>query len=117
MTNHINDDRVGDTTAACRALRLSLAEANKAALAAAADTATARMVLRLAVDQHDREVRALKRVIAGLFSAITAQAQDLERLAAAVVAREYAESASDKASERTDDDEWLMPGGLPRGVR
>lgn len=98
-------------------MRAELIEANKAALAAAADTAMARQVLRMAVDQHDREVKALKRVIAGLFSTITMQAQDMERLAAAAVAREYAAPASDKAPERDDDDDWFMPGGLPRGVR
>lgn len=117
MTNHVKHDRVGDTTDAVRALRLSLAEANKAALAAAADTATARMVLRMAVDQHDREVKELKRVIAGLFSTITAQAQDMERIAAAAVAREYAALAKDAVPSSTDVADWTMPGGLPRGVR
>lgn len=117
MSNHINDDPVGDTTAAeIRALRQSLADANKAALAAAADTATARLVLRMAVDQHEREVKALKRTIGDLFSAIEAQAIDLERLASSIVAGEYAEPVRDKAPGRADDD-WFMPGGLPRGVR
>lgn len=117
MSNQINDDRVGDTTAAVRALRLSLAEANKAALAAAADTATARLALRMAVDQHDRESKSLKREIARLHSTIEAQSRDMERIAAAAVAREYAAPAKDAAPSSTDTADWAMPGGLPRGVR
>lgn len=118
MSTYGTNGTVGETTSAdIQALRLSLTEAHKAALAAAADTAMARQVLRLAVDQHDREVKALKRVIAGLVSTIAAQESDLERLAAAVASREYAEPVTDKAPERTDDDDWFMPGVLPRGVR
>lgn len=98
-------------------LRAELIDVKQTASAAAADTAVARMALRMAVDQHDREAKEMKRTIAGLFSAITAQTQDLERLAAAVVAREYAAPAKDVAPDRTDADDWSMPGGLPRGVR
>lgn len=115
MSNHIKDNPVGDTPAVdIRALRQSLNEANKAALAAAADTATARLALRMAIDQHDREIKSMKRVIAGLFSTIAFQTQDIERLAADAVAREYAAPVSEPPPER---DDWAMPRGLPRGVR
>lgn len=96
-------------------LRAELLDANAKGSVAAADTATARLALRMAIDQHDREIKAMKRVIAGLFSTIAFQTRDIERLAAATVAREYAAPVSEPLLER--DDDWAMPGGLPRGVR
>lgn len=100
-------------------LRTELDETNRAALAAAADTATARQVLRLAVDQHDREIKALKQMIAGLVSTIAFQERDLERLAAAAIAREYAAHAGNAKAAKpgAPDDDWVMPAGLPCGMR
>lgn len=96
-------------------LRAELLDASAKGSAAAADTATARLALRMAIDQHDHEIKAMKRVIAGLFSTIAFQTRDIERLAAAAVAREYAAPVSEPSPE--SDDDWAMPGGLPRGVR
>lgn len=96
-------------------LRAELIDARKRASAAVAETASVRLSLRLVLDQHDEERKALEYKIAGLVSTIDALSRDMERLASAAVAREYAAPVSEPQPER--DDEWAMPGGLPRGVR
>lgn len=88
---------VGDTTAEAARLRTELAHAQRRAAMAHADLATVRMLMKMLIEEHDREMREATAAIERL---------EAERDAAAKPPR-----------RRGDIADWITPLPMPRGIR
>lgn len=84
-------------------LRTELTHARDMNAIAMADVATARRVLALEIERHNRFVATLQYTIEAMAEALTAAAEQTSNDPAPVKAVDYAD--------------WTQPAGLPRGIR